>query len=393
MKHGRICSAGGSMTFLPLTLWRRIPPGLRPYLMIEPLRLGLPKARQPMPPPDAPLYVAGFFHAPTGLGESARLFFQETKQTGKEVYAIDLTQLLRSDALPALHNDHLLLPESFGVHAGPGTLVIHVNPPAYMLVLWLLRGLLPGKRLAAYWAWELEDIPHFWTRCLEHVDEVLVPSSFTAGAVRRHTRKPVQVHPHAVSVPKPEYSPVVPAGVGKFRVLIAFDMGSNFYRKNPLAAVAAFQKAFGDNNDVELLVKTSGVERRRHEWELLQQNAARTGNVRFIHARLTAGEMAALYTLSAVYLSLHRSEGYGLTVREAMLHGLHVVATGWSGNMDFMRGERCHPVPYSLVPVRDPQGTYKVAGTVWAEPDITAAAAILRRLAANFRTKQSYCYS
>jgi glycosyltransferase involved in cell wall biosynthesis len=87
--------------------------------------------------------------------------------------------------------------------------------------------------------------------------------------------------------------------------------------------------------------------------------------------------MADLYAEADVYISLHRSEGYGLTIQEAMLHGLPVIATGWSGNMEFMRGERCFVVPCTLVPAHDPQKNYGVPGAVWAEPDVRAAASIL----------------
>lgn len=84
--------------------------------------------------------------------------------------------------------------------------------------------------------------------------------------------------------------------------------------------------------------------------------------------------MDELYLRHDVYLSLHRSEGYGLTIREAMLHGLYVIATGWSGNMDFMGGERCYAVPYTLVPVNLNHGFCKGIKARWAEPDIDAAA-------------------
>ena len=95
---------------------------------------------------------------------------------------------------------------------------------------------------------------------------------------------------------------------------------------------------------------------------------------------LDAAGMEELYLAHDVYLSLHRSEGYGLTIREALAYGLHVVATGWSGNMDFMVGERAHAVGYRLVPVALKRGACRAPGARWAEPDVGEAAGIVRRV-------------
>jgi glycosyltransferase involved in cell wall biosynthesis len=353
-------------------LWNFLPRRIRPYLPTEPLRLMLPRARNHSG--EGPCYVVGFFAAPIGLGRGARLYFHEMARQGGEVHAIDVTHLLPLAPMRGLFED-APLPDSPAAYAGPGTVVVHANPPALAAALWAVRKLLPGKRVVAYWAWELEDIPHFWTRCLDFVDEILAPSSFVAEAVRRHTRKPVRVHPHAdLAATRGRRS-----GTRPFTVLTCFDCGANFYRKNPLAAVKAFKIAFGDNHNVLLLLKAGNLERCPEGRRLLAAEA-NAPNISFCLGNLSENGMEDLYAGADVYLSLHRAEGFGLTIREAMLRDVPVVATGWSGNMDFMRGEGCFAVPYTLVPVHDPQGNYAVPGTVWAEPDIGAAAAILRDL-------------
>jgi glycosyltransferase involved in cell wall biosynthesis len=355
-------------------LWRRLPLRLRASLLVEPLRLALPKARNIIPPDGAPYYVAGFFFAPSGLGRSARLCFQEKKAQGITVHAVDLSRMLPSAPRYDLHPDGVLPPGDFAGHAGSGTVVVHVNPPGFMLALWRMRGLLPGKRIAAYWAWELEDVPGFWARCQEYADEVLAPSAFTAEAVRRRTVKPVRVRPHAVPAPERRRFALRP-----FTVLHCCDFGSNVYRKNPSAVAAAFRLAFDESPEARLLLKITHWERRPREWRQLAQ-AASSPNIRFCLGAVSDKGMDDLYAECDAYISLHRSEGFGLNIREAMLRGLPVIATGWSGNMDFMRGEGCFAVPYTLVPVHDPQGNYAVPGAVWAEADINAAAAFLQEV-------------
>ncbi|MDR1684908.1 MAG: hypothetical protein LBR82_00435, partial [Desulfovibrio sp.] len=222
-------------------VWASLPRRIRPYLLIEPLRLMLPKARNHSG--EGPCFIVGFFSAPSGLGRGARLFLREKKEQGAETRAVDITRLTSNTSVAGLCVDAAPV-DAPANGEGPGTVVVHANPPAFMAALWSVRRVLPGKRIVAYWAWELEDIPHYWTRCLDFVDEVLVPASFVADAVRRHTIKPVRVHPHADFPPE---RPRQRSGKRPFTVLSCFDCGANFYRKNPLAAVAAFKSAFGDD--------------------------------------------------------------------------------------------------------------------------------------------------
>ena len=106
---------------------------------------------------------------------------------------------------------------------------------------------------------------------------------------------------------------------------------------------------------------------------------ARRGNIKVLRDHLDDAALSALYAQADALLSLHRAEGFGLPMLEALARGIPVVATAWSGNMDFTGRGNSVDVPYRLVPVRDPAAIYH--GGCWAEPDIVAAAAGLRRLA------------
>jgi glycosyltransferase involved in cell wall biosynthesis len=161
-----------------------------------------------------------------------------------------------------------------------------------------------------------------------------------------------------------------------------FHLGSGFVRKNPMAAIAAFRRAFGDAPDRVMAIKLvdNGAHRARHELEAAISGVA---NIRLIEGMLPHADMAGLIDASDIVISLHRSEGFGLVLAQAMALGKPVVATGWSGNLDFMNEGNSALVSCSLVPVRDPDGAFDACDQEWAEPDIDHAADWLRRLADN----------
>ena len=193
---------------------------------------------------------------------------------------------------------------------------------------------------------------------------------------------------HVVPHPLPE-APVTPGMRGKLGlpsdalvVLNVFHLGSAFSRKNPLAAIAAFRRAFGDDPKRVLAIKLidNGAHLARHELDAAIAGAA---NIRLIEGMLPEADMAGLMAASDIVISLHRSEGFGLVPAQAMALGKPVVATGWSGNLDFMNERNSALVSYSLVPVRDPQGFFDSADQRWADADVEHAAEWLRRLAAD----------
>lgn len=363
---------------LPRRLWSLLPRSARREALFGAMALLAPRIARPAPSGEGSLTVAGFFSAATGLGAATRRLAQGLRQAGFQPACIDLTGPLRQRAgAPAL-------PPAV-VPPGPGTLLVHVNGPMLPWALFALgRRAVAGKRVIGVWNWELPDLPRDWDRGFRACHALWVGAEFVAEACRRPGGPPVSVVPYPLPAPDP-----APVGRGFFGLpeeafvsLVVFDATSSLARKNPAGAVAAHRAAFGDDPSRILVLKTHGTADAGPAWQDFSASAAGLGNVRIMDRHLSRPELWALMAASDAVVSLHRSEGYGFAIAEAMALGRPVVATGWSGNMDFMRGEGAFAVPFTLVPARDPQETYDMPDSRWAEPDVTAAAERLRSLAA-----------
>jgi len=357
-------------------LWRYLPQHTRNQLQSN-------LARLVAPVPDAvarggfPIGIAGMFSTGSGIGEGARLAYASLEAAGYAPAAYDLSG--------AFGQVEFAAPPRRALAPGGGSLIIHTNGPFIPHALWALgRARIRGRRIIGYWAWELPKLTPIWRPGFGFVHEIWVPSRFTRDAVAAATKLPVHVVPH----PLPPM-PVTPNMRDKLGlpqdavvVLNVFHLGSGFVRKNPLAAVEAFRRAFGNapNRVMAIKLVDNGASRARHE---LETAIAGASNIRLIEGMLPHADMAGLMAAADIVISLHRSEGFGLVPAQAMSLGKPVVATGWSGNLDFMNDLNSALVSYSLVPVRDPDGAFDACDQKWAEPDIGHAAEWLRRLADN----------
>ena len=251
------------------------------------------------------------------------------------------------------------------------------------------RGLVRGRRVIGYWAWELPTVPDTWRAGLPFVHEIWALSSFTAEAFSKWLKpgapQTVRTVPIPLAVAPPQAAALDRAAFGlpddAVVVLVSANLASSFERKNPLGAIAAFRAAFGDRPDRLLVLKIGNPEHYSDDFSRLRDAVGGAGNIRIDTRTLPAADAYALTACADIVLSLHRSEGFGLVPAEAMLLGRAVVATGWSGNLDFMDADSAALVGYRLVPARDPRGVFEAPGAEWAEPDIAEAAAHLRRLA------------
>ncbi len=227
------------------------------------------------------------------------------------------------------------------------------------------------------WFWETTRFPDSDRWAFHFVDEIWVASTFVRDVVAAATWKPVFVIPLPLDVlPPPTLSRAelgLPEG---FLFLFVFDFQSVFERKNPLALVEAFRTAFRPGEGATLVIKTINGHRKPRLLERLQAAAADRPDIHVVDGYVAATTRDALIAVCDCYVSLHRSEGLGLTMAEAMAYGKPVIATAFSGNTEFMHADNSYPVPYVLVEI--PPGEAYPAGALWAEPDTSTAAALMR---------------
>jgi glycosyltransferase involved in cell wall biosynthesis len=230
------------------------------------------------------------------------------------------------------------------------------------------------------WAWELQRFPSRWYDRFAYYDEIWVGSSFIASAIAPISPIPVIRIPPVMA---PAWGSVVPADrdgwrrrPGEFLFLFMFDVHSHLARKNPLAVIEAFRRAFRPSEPVRLILKCVNAESDPVGFRGLVERAA--GAAIDIQSGYISGEaLRGLVSSCDAYVSLHRSEGIGLTIADAMGLGKPVIATGWSGNTDFMDVSNAFPVGYRLVALEENVGPYH-AGEVWAEPSVEHAAELMR---------------
>jgi glycosyltransferase involved in cell wall biosynthesis len=214
----------------------------------------------------------------------------------------------------------------------------------------------------------------------EAVEEIWSPTEFVARAMRSRMPRPVY---HML--PGVEIGPVEPVSraahripKGHFVFLFAFDLHSQLHRKNPLGLIRAFRKAFRADDAVTLVIKASGGDIHMADLALLE-NAARAENIRLVHQLVSRAQAYGFIAMADCFVSLHRSEGFGLGLAEAMLLGKPVIATGYSGTLDFMNRENSLLVDYKIVEITEDRPIY-TKGNFWAEPSIEHAAALMRQV-------------
>ncbi len=326
---------------------------------------------------EEPLVVAGLHRAASGIGQAARSLADVLETGGRRVRRVDLSEVFGQCDLPA---DARL--ESMPQTAA-GTLVLHVNAPETDRALLALRHFRPKRwRIIGVWAWETSRAPEAWRAPSRRLSEIWAPSQFAADAIKAVAEAPVRIAPHAVAAPEEAVPDRARFGLPDDALvfLAMADGRSSLHRKNPSGAIAAFRRALPDAPQARLIIKLRNVD----EESLAELTAEAVGDPRIaiLDAGLDDQSKWSLIASCDAFVSLHRAEGFGLPIAEAMALGKPVVATGWSGNMDFMNADNALPVGFRLTAVDDPTGRYRAdTESVWAEPDIDGAADAMRRLA------------
>ncbi len=258
--------------------------------------------------------------------------------------------------------------------------MLMMSPMPYTETAYLRAGLYrrPGVYRIAYWSWELDSFPAEWPSFEGLFDEIWTPSAFIAETMRARFCVPIRVMPHALVMPEPQLIQRSDLGIADdhFVFLFMFDMCSELDRKNPLGLIRAFRRAFSKNENTTLLLKLVRGELDPAGTARLAA-AAEDANVVIMNEVASRERALGFVELCDCYVSLHRSEGFGLTLAEAMALGKPVIATGYSGNVDFMTAENSFLVDYTIVPVESDGPNYRCGGR-WAEPTEEHAATLMR---------------
>ena len=336
--------------------------------------------------------LIGYIRTEIGIGEGSRLMAKAIEAADIPFLVMNYTdagaQSARNldlswqhkEAIDPLYRVNLI---HLNADALPGA---HVN---------LGHNLFHERCNIGYWAWELAEFPDEWCGSFQYLQEVWVPTAFITDAVSRKSTIPVIRIPHAIEVSNATEVNREIFGLPQhqFLFLSMYDTHSLIERKNPLAAIKAFKLAFPKTNrSVGLVIKVNNASSNEQQMNHLRQQIEGYDNIYLIHETMNRALVNVLINSTDCFVSLHRSEGFGLVLAEAMYMGKPVIGTGWSGNMDFMNAVNSCPIKYQLLPIGRDIGPYK-ANQIWAEPDIEHAAFFMGRLVKDERWRNEIAFN
>ena len=321
------------------------------------------------------LNVVGNLASEKGVGEAVRCVVRAARAAGVPLALHDLPDTGAGNVVPDLRAGAGGFPYAVNLFS--------VNPDAlpWLAKAFDLPAVLAGRYTIGYWFWELPEFPAAWADRFAHVNEVWVGSRYTLDAVARASPVPVVRVPPALD-PAPAAGRLDRAAIrlpaDAYVFLYVFDAASHLGRKNPAGVVRAFRDAFPTESDVRLVLKTSRLtEAPAADRDGLFRAAVGDDRVVILGGLLSRPDVTSLITLADCYVSLHRSEGFGLTLAEAMRLGKPAIATAHSGNLDFMTPHNSLLVDAPLVTLERDHGPYR-AGQNWADPDLGHAAGRMR---------------
>ncbi len=317
---------------------------------------------------NAGVNIIGYLHAESGTGEAARSTIRACNAVGLAVNGIDVR-----------HNNVSRMEEKPEVDvsnkAEHDINIFHINADQTPEVFnSLSKPVHHDKYNIGFWFWELEELPDDYLASYSYLDEIWVASKFCQDAISKRSNIPVTLIPLCVDLNTSNLLSRSDLGVPEdsFLILSSIDMLSIPERKNPFAVLKTFEKLHSIDKNAHLVLKLSNLERcEKNTRDKIQAHIERLP-VTLIDRYLERSELTSLMSTSDCYLSMHRSEGFGLPLAEAMQLKIPVVATGWSSNTDFMTINNSYLIKYDLVELKKAHGPYP-KGAKWAEPDVSHA--------------------
>jgi glycosyltransferase involved in cell wall biosynthesis len=324
--------------------------------------------------------IVGFFTADLGIGESARCMARAADAAEIPTALVPLKLNCRNRLGDTTYADRLQDSNPFGVN------VIHLDPPAARDVDHHHGpGFRSEKYNIGYFAWELPEYPDAWMPSLDFFDEIWCPSDFVRESIAPKAPFPVLTMPHSISFERPvDDKETLRARLGvpgkPFLFLCLFDLNSYTARKNPQAVVDAFRLSGLSAGPAALVIKVQNADANASDYAALVDSVRDLPGTVIIKHTLSRSDVYALEAACDCFVSLHRSEGFGLAVAECMYLGKPVISTDWSATAEYVDAECGLPVRYSLVQLEETHGPY-TKGSTWAEPDVAHAAQLMRDIA------------
>lgn len=321
--------------------------------------------------------VAGFLRGGLGLGEAARRYVTALEAAEVPVRTTTVDVFLPEDQQDRRKTAEF---EDLGTdHDVPFNLVCVNAPELPRFYAEVGPDFFAGKRTIGVWAWEVDRVPEEWSWSFGVVDEIWTYSQYVVDVLRPASNVPVACVPLPVLEPP---APGPPPDLGlpdRFTFLFLFDFYSTVQRKNPLGLIEAFQRAFRPGEGPQLVLKSFNGDLKPERLEQVREAAAGHPDVHLVDRYVSASERDALVAACGCFVSLHRAEGFGLGLAEAMALGRPVIATGFSGNVDFMTPENSLLVRSTMTDVGREGENYPSEGR-WAEPDLDHAAQLMREV-------------
>ena len=320
------------------------------------------------------------------MGEHARSVFRALQAAGEDVRMVDIYGP-ESSSDKFLINSYI---EYLSPTLGDGVNLFCINGDEVEDSFGVLRQRnlrSPGSKNVIYPAWELSLYPEKWGAILDQFDEVWAMSAFCMESYSKATRTPIVHMPLACEVESRALLSRRYFGLqdSDYCFLFSFDFLSYVARKNPSAVLRAFEAALcrRPNADIRLVIKLNNTHRKPEDAARFKAEfAAYKDRVTITDGTLSELEMKSLLWLCDCFVSLHRSEGYGRGMSEAMALGKPTIATAYSGNMDFCNEDTCFLVPFNLIPVQSGQYPHW-ENQVWADADAHNAADFMVHLIDN----------
>lgn len=320
--------------------------------------------------------LVGFLTADLGVGESARCMVRAADAAHITTALVPLKLNCKNRLGDLTYAARLQDQNPYRIN------VVHLDAPASRDIDHHHgKAFRAGKYNIAYWAWELPEFPDTWVPNFSFFDEVWTPSDFARAAIAMKSPLPVLTMPHAIAFDRPvgDFRPKFGLPRDAFLFLFLADLNSYAARKNPQAVVAAFRQSGLAGHGAALVIKVQNAAENPDDFAALQSAVADLPNTVVITQTLPRAEIYELESACDCFVSLHRSEGFGLAVAESMYLAKPVISTDWSATAEFVSTDNGCPVRARVVPIEKTSGPY-MKGQLWAEPDVGDAAEWMRRV-------------